>query len=103
MDNAKPVPLPLRHNKPRHVCSFCGMVSYSPGGIHPQCAQKQLDAPRVEGLKSAKKAENLIEKVADHGTANPWRQKLCPKCRTQLHVRKLTCDCGHRFSPAGGA
>jgi len=70
MDRKKPIPPLLRQNKPRHVCSVCGIVSYSPGGIHPQCAQKQADAPRVEGLKSAKKAENQKEKVANPSAPN---------------------------------
>jgi hypothetical protein len=102
MDNKKPIPLLLRQNKPRHVCSVCGIVSYSPGGIHPQCAQKQADAPRVEGLKSAKKAENPKDKVANSSAPNLWQKKVCPRCHTNSHARKLTCDCGHQFSSAAG-
>jgi hypothetical protein len=102
MDRKKPIPFPPRHDKPRHVCSICGVVSYSHGGIHPQCAQTQADAPSVEGLKSAKKAKNSNETAANPDAFNPWQQKVCPKCHTQLHIRKLACECGHRFLPAGG-
>ena len=93
-----PLPLLTSAIKPQRRCSVCGNVSYSPGGIHPQCSQKQADDLRVESLKSAKKAEHPKEKVANPDAFNPWRNKLCPKCHTHLYVRKLTCDCGH---PAG--
>ena len=96
MQNEKPIPLLAPTEKPRRLCSVCGTVSYSPGGIHPQCNQLQADIARVERLKAAKKTEKPKEKVAISGTLRPW-QKLCPKCRTQLHVRKLACICGHRF------
>jgi len=102
MDNKKPIPLP-RHDKPRHVCSVCGKSSYSIGGIHPQCAEKQADAQRVEGEKAAKTAENPKEKVAKSNAPNLWQKKVCPKCHTNSHARKLTCDCGHQFSPTGSA
>src|SRR5258708_2201129 len=95
-DHKKPVPLLARENKPRRLCCVCGMVTYSFGGIHPQCAQEQADVPRVEAFKAAKKAENPKEEHASRDQLSPW-QKLCPKCRTVLHIRKLTCDCGHRF------
>jgi len=101
MDNKKPIPLPPRHKKPRHLCSVCGMVSYSPGGIHPQCAQEQPDDPSVEDLKSPTKSENPKETAAHPRPFSPWRKKLCPKCHTYLLARKLTCDCGHQFSSAG--
>ena len=30
--------------------------------------------------------------------SSPWRTiKTCPKCRTELHVRRKECDCGHGF------
>ena len=100
-DNRKPIPLLLRQNKPRLVCLVCGMVRYSPSGVHPQCAQKQADVERVQVLKSAKKAENPNEKVAKPNASNLWQKKVCPKCHSRLHVRKLTCDCGHPFSFSG--
>jgi len=56
----------------------------------------------VEGLKSAKKAENPKEKVAKTNVLNLWQKKACPMCHAKLHFRKLTCDCGHQFSLAGG-
>jgi hypothetical protein len=99
-DHKKPIPLVARENKPRRLCSVCGTVTYSFGGIHPQCAQKQADASRVAGFKAAKKAESPKEQRASTDQLSPW-QKVCPKCQTFLHVRNLTCDCGHRFSPVG--
>jgi hypothetical protein len=97
MHDKKPDPLIATEIKPRRLCSVCGRVSYSQGGIHPQCAEEQADAPRVARLKAAKKAAKPKAKVTNPNALSPWH-KLCPKCRVQLHVRKLTCDCGYRFS-----
>ncbi|MBI3465736.1 MAG: hypothetical protein HY000_22190 [Planctomycetes bacterium] len=101
MSAKKPVPLTIPELERRPVCSVCGKVSYSRGGIHPQCAEEQADAVRIGRLKEARKAENAAVKAATV-KAKPeplsrWH-KLCPKCRKKLHVRKLSCDCGHRFS-----
>jgi hypothetical protein len=79
------------------MCAVCGTVSYSPGGIHPQCAEELADAPRVERLKAEKKAEKPRGQGAKPNALNSWH-KRCPKCRMHLHIRKLTCDCGHQFS-----
>jgi len=99
MSAKKPVPLEIPEIKSRPVCSVCGKVSYSPGGVHPQCAEERADAARITRLKEAKKAEQSTVKAAAPEALSPW-QKLCPKCRRKLHVRKLRCDCGHRFSGA---
>lgn len=96
MHNSKPLPLAEWDNKPRQVCAVCGMVSYSVGGIHPQCAQARADAPRIARLKAKRKTASK-DKVVNPLALNPWH-KRCPKCHVQLHIRKLTCDCGHRFS-----
>jgi hypothetical protein len=79
------------------------MASYSPGGIHPQCAEKQADVKRVKRLKAANVVKTPKEEVAKSSVSKFWQNKVCPKCRANLHIRKLTCVCGHRFSPAGGA
>ena len=97
MHNKKPIPLPSGATKPRPVCVVCGSVSYSPGGIHPQCAEEQADAPRLARLKKAQKTAKPKGKVANPNALSPWH-KRCPKCHAELHVRKLTCDCGYRFS-----
>lgn len=62
-DNKKPVPPLVQDGKPRRLCPVCGKMSYSRGGVHPQCAHKQADAPRLESLKAAKKAELPKPKV----------------------------------------
>jgi hypothetical protein len=69
----------------------------SVGGIHPQYAEELADSPRVERLKARKKVEKPKGKVANANALNAWH-KRCPKCRTQVHIRKLTCGCGHQFS-----
>ena len=97
MHDKKPIPLAEGNIKPRPLCAVCGRVSYSLGGMHPQCAEEQADAPRVARLKAAKKAAKPKVKVTNPNALSPWH-KLCPKCHMQLHVRKLTCDCGYRFS-----
>lgn len=97
MHNKKPVPLTSLGDKPRPVCPVCGTVSYSLGGVHPQCAERQADAKRVARIKTAKKSKNPKEKVGNPSAIRPWH-KICPKCRRQLHVRKRICDCGHQFS-----
>lgn len=81
--------------KAQVVCPVCGMVTYSRGGIHPQCALKQADAPRANRLKSAKKVGNPKAKTRPRA-ASYWK-KTCPKCNKATHVRTATCDCGHRF------
>ena len=96
MHTKKPIPFP-NGEKPRRLCPVCGTVTYSVGGIHPQCAEELADSPRVERLKARKKAEKPKGKVANANALNAWH-KRCPKCRTQVHVRKLTCGCGHQFS-----
>jgi hypothetical protein len=96
MSAKKPAPLSTPDVQPRRVCSVCGKVTYSRGGIHPQCAEEQADADRVAKLKAEQKIAKPPEKPAQSQSLDRW-QKLCPKCRKKIHVRKLTCDCGHQF------
>ena len=94
MSVKKPPPLiPRRRHEP---CPVCGEISYSLGGIHPQCSVRQADAKRVERIKRKAKAKKKTEKSPPARKA--W-QKPCPKCRTMQHVRKKTCECGHVFAP----
>lgn len=53
MDNTKPGP--LIKAPPRILCPICRQSTYSAGGIHPQCAMVQADAPRQKILHAAKK------------------------------------------------
>lgn len=49
-------PTPLSPQPTPKLCPICGHASYSPDGIHPQCAVTQADAPRQVLLNAAKKA-----------------------------------------------
>jgi hypothetical protein len=91
-------PEPLYRSAPQRHCPVCGHVSYSAAGIHPQCAVRQADAVRLERTKAGPK----LPKPSATSDVRPW-QKLCPKCRGIVHVRKKTCECGHVFvqRPAG--
>jgi hypothetical protein len=77
----------------KHLCPVCGKASYSPGGIHPQCAMQQADEPRLARLRAAKVAAPKPKKAARQS----W-QKKCPKCGAQSHVSRRHCECGHAFA-----
>ncbi len=87
MSEKKPTPLLAQ---PRGaICPVCGSRTYSQGGIHPQCAVRQADAARAEGIKASRKL--------DAAKTKPWRSKACPKCRKELQARRRVCDCGYIF------
>ena len=92
----KPVPLRLVDVHPRRLCPVCGAVSYSRDGIHPQCAEHQADAPRMERLMAEKKVDERKGKSANLLPTSYW-QKRCPQCQAQLHLRKMACGCGYQF------
>jgi hypothetical protein len=94
MSEKKPTPIFSEPNK--KICPVCGKRSYSAGGVHPQCAVQQADAPRQELLKAKKKAA-AEKKPAAKKPPQTWNQKRCPKCGVEVHVRKKTCDCGFEF------
>ena len=73
----------------KKICPVCAERSYSPGGIHPQCAVVQADATRTKKIKAAPKSAPKSSRWSP--------KKMCPKCRTELHVRRKKCDCGHDF------
>jgi hypothetical protein len=73
------------------------MVSYSAGGTHPQCAEQQADASRVAHLKKAQKVAKVKATVINLNAVRAWH-KRCPKCHTEVHIRKSACDCGHQFT-----
>jgi hypothetical protein len=84
-------PEPLYEAAVRVHCPVCGHVSYSPAGIHPQCAVRASDQIQVERLKARKQAKTKPEPQVGHF------EKRCPKCRTIHHLRKQSCTCGHSF------
>jgi endogenous inhibitor of DNA gyrase (YacG/DUF329 family) len=73
-------------------CPVCGKASYSPGGIHPQCAMQLADEPRLARLRATKAATPKPQKAA----RKSW-QKKCPACGKQSHVSRQSCECGHTF------
>jgi hypothetical protein len=77
----------------RKSCPICGKATYSVGGIHPQCAIEQADAPRLVKMRAARVAEPKTKKP----TRQSWK-KRCPKCNTELHARREACECGHSFA-----
>lgn len=79
---------------------MCGQTAYSVGGIHPQCAMVQADAPRKAQLVAQKKAAAQVAATADKAATAKlalW-EKLCPQCGGRLPARKSVCACGHRFT-----
>lgn len=65
MNTHKPEPLfvaPPR--QPGKICPICGKRAYSAGGIHPQCAVKQADAPR-QAILAAEKKERAREQAEE--------------------------------------
>jgi hypothetical protein len=93
----KPVPLLLVDAPPPpRLCPVCGVVTYSREGIHPQCAERRADAPRMERVMADKKVDERKRASADSLPPSYW-QKRCPQCQAQLHVRKMTCVCGYQF------
>ena len=74
-----------------NTCPICNKRSYSPAGIHPQCAVYQADSARAEKLKADRKKEASLSKPST------WTKKKCPKCGNEAHVRRKACDCGHKF------
>jgi hypothetical protein len=59
MNSKKPEPL-LVQELSGQLCPICGKRSYSPAGIHPQCAVKQADEPRQRLLTEAKRKGRLL-------------------------------------------
>lgn len=92
MSAKKPPPLVPRRTHER--CPVCGEISYSLGGVHPQCSVQQADAMRLEKLKRDKKSKAEVKPAIG---AKPW-QRVCPKCKALQHVRKKVCGCGYTFT-----
>lgn len=78
MQVKKPIPQTTQEIKPRNLCPVCGKVSYSRGGIHPQCSQSREDAPRLKALKAAKAVEKPKPKVAGYARFGGTRRVAKP-------------------------
>ncbi len=92
----KPLPLLLVDAPPRRLCPVCGAVSYSREGIHPQCAERRADAPRMENITASKETMQPKGKADNSLLVRPWH-KRCPECQAQSHIRESTCACGYQF------
>lgn len=89
-------PTPLYESKQRPTCPVCGQATYSRAGIHPQCAQNRADERRMEEVKAKRKAATPQKPTVAPDEIKSWH-KRCPKCRTEVHMRRSSCDCGFRF------
>jgi hypothetical protein len=94
MSDKKPVPVTAARASEK-LCPVCGKRSYSAAGTHPQCAQRQADTARKEKMAAEKAAEEKPAKKAPRQQRS-WKKK-CPKCDSEVHVRKKVCTCGHNF------
>lgn len=56
-------PTPVIAERASKTCAVCGQRSYSPGGIHPQCAMALADAPRKAQLLADKRAAALVKET----------------------------------------
>ncbi|MGE4002131.1 MAG: hypothetical protein AB7I48_18135, partial [Planctomycetaceae bacterium] len=90
-------PDPLISAKTHERCPVCGEISYSVGGVHPQCAVRQADAKRMKRVNRGERTRRAAKPVDG---IKAW-QKICPKCNASQHVRKKECDCGHTFVVRG--
>ena len=87
-------PVPIVPEPVRNRCPICGETSYSRGGIHPQCALQQADAPRNARIRAERKKKEAKPAVPRQRS---WSKK-CPQCGIQVHVRLGACGCGHKFA-----
>jgi len=92
-------PLPLYTPRVRKHCPVCGEISYSPAGIHPQCAMHAADAKRTKRIKRAKSAQKPRMTATDATDVKPWH-RVCAKCKAVVHIRRRVCSCGNKFSTA---
>lgn len=93
MSEKKPAAFPPLRERPN--CPVCGKVSYSLGGMHPQCAVVRADA----SLQASRKAKKEV--AAPRGGFT----KRCRGCGRTVPARRMVCDCGRSFAriaPAGG-
>ena len=95
MRRRKPVPLLLVTRRPSPLRPSAALSAIA-RGYHPQCAERRADAPRMDRVRAAAEIAERKGKAADSSTLGYWH-KRCPQCRTQLHLRKMTCVCGYRF------
>lgn len=75
-------------------CPVCGKVTYSRGGIHPQCASERQDK-----IVTAARQATQDKSSGSATLAQPRKQwtKPCPRCKRQLPARRAACECGFSF------
>jgi hypothetical protein len=56
---------------------------------------------RLGSRAKAKRAAKPVKTAAVLGL-KAWH-KRCPRCGTQIHIRKAACACGHDFQHQGGS
>jgi RNA polymerase subunit RPABC4/transcription elongation factor Spt4 len=89
--NSNKKPTPIIAEASTRMCPVCGKRSYSFGGIHPQCAVHQSDAPRQDKLRAERKAKA-------EESQQQAETKKCPSCSAAVPLRNKTCECGHEFA-----
>ncbi|MEX2173242.1 MAG: BON domain-containing protein [Pirellulaceae bacterium] len=94
MSEKKPTPTLTRSAS--RECPVCGKVSYSLGGVHPQCNVARADAASQAARKAQLKKEPAVP------PRDRW-SKRCPHCSRQVPARRLVCDCGKQFAPTTGS
>jgi len=90
MTNANRKPPPLYIAPERNKCPVCGHTSYSTTGIHPQCAMQIADQASLRRIQ--------LKKPPVPKAGPRHFEKLCPRCKAILHVRRIACQCGYEFT-----
>jgi hypothetical protein len=91
--NKKPPPLYLA--PVRGKCPVCGHTSYSSTGIHPQCAMQVADRAQLQKLRERRPVET--KPVVSTPGPRPF-ERLCPRCKAIVHVRRIACRCGYELT-----
>lgn len=75
------------HNFPRSIKSM------------RKSAEKKAIKQAAKKKAAKKTAKKAMKKATKKATKKPRKapMKSCPVCGIKLHVRKATCDCGHKF------
>jgi hypothetical protein len=87
-----------RRAQKRHASvRFAKKPTYSRDGIHPQCAERQLDRARMDLVHREQLAAKEAQKQVNPARLKPFERR-CPECFASLRPHKTRCECGHRFN-----